>query len=115
MPETGVAPEAEAPSVLRKILKWGNYEPFGLPVGGTRFIPMKSPLTSELQESLAQQVMRGSQTPPPEHADVVATPSRRQPPTPASAPTHTRVRCEIQAGHPMDVLPPHGCVGPSWP
>ena len=87
MAKHGVAPvEGEAPSVLRKILKWGNYESFGSPVLGTRFIPMKSPLTSTLQESLAQQVLRGSQsTPPPQHADTMATPCRRQTATPPSA------------------------------
>ena len=86
MAKHGVAPvEDEAPSVLRKILKWGNYESFGSPVRGTRFIPMKSPLTSALQESLAQQVLRGSQsTPPPQHAATMATPCRNQPPTPPS-------------------------------
>jgi len=46
----------ELPSVLRKIEKWGDYEPFGAPVrvrGGAGIIPMKTPLTVAQMRRLA--------------------------------------------------------------
>ncbi|CEF97757.1 Protein-tyrosine phosphatase, active site [Ostreococcus tauri] len=49
MPETG-AVDAEAPSVLKKLQKWGDYESCGDVVRGTKLIPMKTPLSARYVE-----------------------------------------------------------------
>jgi len=38
----------EPPSVLQKLQKWGDYEAFGDVVPPTKFVPMKTPLASEI-------------------------------------------------------------------
>lgn len=59
-PETAdaVAPEApgqpassHVPSVLQKLLKWGNYAGYGTPVWPSRFVPMKTPLSEQILDS----------------------------------------------------------------
>lgn len=43
-------PVSSVPSVLQKLLKWGNYDGYGEPVWPSRFIPMKTPLSEEILE-----------------------------------------------------------------
>ncbi|WIA12637.1 hypothetical protein OEZ85_006290 [Tetradesmus obliquus] len=59
-PETAdaVAPEvpgqpasSHVPSVLQKLLKWGNYAGYGTPVWPSRFVPMKTPLSEQILDS----------------------------------------------------------------
>lgn len=40
------------PPVLSKLTKWGNYPSFGSPLPGTKFIPMKTPLSEVLQSEM---------------------------------------------------------------
>jgi hypothetical protein len=42
---------AHVPSVLSKLQKWGDYASFGEPVQPSRFIPMKTPLSTEILQS----------------------------------------------------------------
>ena len=40
--------DTNVPTVLSKLQKWGDYESYGEPVGPSRFIPMKTPLSPTL-------------------------------------------------------------------
>ena len=55
------AAAAALPTVLTKLQKWGDYEPFGQPVGPSHLVPMKTPLSEEI---LADWQLRE----PPRHA-----------------------------------------------
>jgi len=39
---------SSAPTVLTKLKKWADYESVGEPVGGTKFLPMKTPMSEEI-------------------------------------------------------------------
>lgn len=43
---------SDEPPVLNKLTKWGNSPSFGLPLPGTKFIPMKTPLSEVLQSEI---------------------------------------------------------------
>jgi alpha-glucan,water dikinase len=40
--------EKEESSVLHKLQKWADYESYGGPVNPTKFLPMKTPMSSEI-------------------------------------------------------------------
>ena len=40
--------DTNVPTVLSKLQKWGDYDSYGEPVGPSRFIPMKTPLSPKL-------------------------------------------------------------------
>lgn len=40
--------EKEVPKVLSKLKKWGDYASVGAPLHGTKLIPMKTPLSTEI-------------------------------------------------------------------
>ena len=44
--------DTNVPTVLSKLQKWGDYESYGEPVGPSRFIPMKTPLSPTLLADL---------------------------------------------------------------
>jgi len=46
--ENGEESEKEKPTVLTKLQKWANYESIGEPVGGSKFLPMKTPMSLEI-------------------------------------------------------------------
>ncbi|KAL6767935.1 hypothetical protein ACKKBF_B37160 [Auxenochlorella protothecoides x Auxenochlorella symbiontica] len=41
----------DTPTVLTKLQKWGEYRAVGEPVGPTRFLPMKTPMSEEIMDS----------------------------------------------------------------
>jgi hypothetical protein len=41
----GATAHTHVPTVLTKLQKWGDYASFGEPVGPSRFVPMKTPLS----------------------------------------------------------------------
>ena len=45
------AVEAETPTVLTKLQKWADYQSIGEPVGPTKFLPMKTPMSLEIIEN----------------------------------------------------------------
>ncbi|KAF8067198.1 pir-1 [Scenedesmus sp. PABB004] len=48
-PRAGAAVDAShVPTVLTKLRKWGDYAAFGEPVAPSRFIPMKTPLSTDI-------------------------------------------------------------------
>lgn len=51
----------EDSSVLQKLQKWADYPSFGEPVNPTRFLPMKTPMSSEI-------IQNWSLDEPPQHA-----------------------------------------------
>lgn len=50
----------EDSSVLQKLQKWADYQSYGEPVGPTRFLPMKTPMSSEI-------IQNWSLDEPPQH------------------------------------------------
>jgi len=47
----GEETEKEKPTVLTKLQKWANYESTGEPVGGSKFLPMKTPMSLEIMDN----------------------------------------------------------------
>lgn len=41
----------ELPSVLRKLVKWGDFAAVGTPIHPTRFVPCKTPLSRQILEN----------------------------------------------------------------
>ena len=68
--------DTNVPTVLSKLQKWGDYESYGEPVGPSRFIPMKTPLSPTL---LADLGVRGD-----ERADDLERPRASEEITPTS-------------------------------